>query len=377
MHEPSVPGFHCDMSRIDPVEVDRLKARVVLSSVVGRDVAWDRKKTNVQRQDFWGCCPFHGENTPSFHVDDKKGRYYCFGCGAAGDIISWLTQFQRLSFRQAIEELGGQTVELNDDQRRQREEDIAALKAREEQRREQEDLERLKRTRTAEGIWKDCKPITGTLAERYLMLRGIDVPPGGWPDTIGFHRGLEHELSAEWEGDRKVSMGPVFPCLVARVDDLAGKIIAVWRIYLDPATGRKAAVDNPKVGLGPAKGGAVRLGGVGRVIGVTEGIETGFAAWAILGFKHPVWPCLSTSGMVACEFPFPVERLIIFPDGDRKSKRDHGVFVPVRHGAGMRAAIELKERATSEGLSAAIQTEPREGQDYLDIWNSMKAAGLL
>ena len=49
-----------------------------LSQVVGRKVTWEQKKTNITKGDYWAPCPFHSEKTASFHVDDKKGFYYCF-----------------------------------------------------------------------------------------------------------------------------------------------------------------------------------------------------------------------------------------------------------------------------------------------------------
>jgi DNA primase len=59
--------------------LEELRDRIPISEVIGRHVTWDRKKTNAPRGDFWACCPFHGEKSPSFHCEDKKGRYYCFG----------------------------------------------------------------------------------------------------------------------------------------------------------------------------------------------------------------------------------------------------------------------------------------------------------
>ena len=75
------------------------------SSVVGKRVQWDRRKTNAGRGDYWACCPFHNEKTPSFHVDDRKGRYHCFGCKSSGDIFTFLTEKEGVSFPEAVERL--------------------------------------------------------------------------------------------------------------------------------------------------------------------------------------------------------------------------------------------------------------------------------
>jgi hypothetical protein len=52
-----------------------------------------------------GCCPFHNEKTPSFTVNDEKGFYHCFGCGAHGDAIRWMTDQRGLPFMDAVKEL--------------------------------------------------------------------------------------------------------------------------------------------------------------------------------------------------------------------------------------------------------------------------------
>ena len=56
-----------------------------------------------------GLCPFHEERSPSFHVTPSKGMFYCFGCQEGGDVISFLTKMDHLSFTEAIEKLAGRT----------------------------------------------------------------------------------------------------------------------------------------------------------------------------------------------------------------------------------------------------------------------------
>lgn len=88
--------------------LDDIKDRLPISEVVGARVAFDKKKTNRGRGDFWGCCPFHGEKTPSFHCEDQKGRYHCFGCGVSGDHFRFLVELDGLSFPEAVERLADQ-----------------------------------------------------------------------------------------------------------------------------------------------------------------------------------------------------------------------------------------------------------------------------
>jgi DNA primase len=94
--------------RVPPSFLEDIRGRVTISSVVGRKVAWDRRKSNPGKGDYWACCPFHGEKSPSFHVDDRKGRYHCFGCKVSGDIFTFLVEKEGLSFPEAVERLAGE-----------------------------------------------------------------------------------------------------------------------------------------------------------------------------------------------------------------------------------------------------------------------------
>src|SRR5688572_5012650 len=94
--------------RFPPAFLDDIRARIPISRVVGRAVSWDKRKSNPGRGDFWACCPFHGEKTPSFHADDRKGRYHCFGCGVSGDHFKFLVDVEGLSFPDAVAELAAE-----------------------------------------------------------------------------------------------------------------------------------------------------------------------------------------------------------------------------------------------------------------------------
>jgi DNA primase len=64
---------------------------------------WDARKSNQGKGDMWAPCPFHQEKSASFHVDDRKGFYYCFGCHAKGDAISFVRETENVSFMEAVE----------------------------------------------------------------------------------------------------------------------------------------------------------------------------------------------------------------------------------------------------------------------------------
>lgn len=88
---------------LPPGFLDELKSRTSLSQVVGRKVSWDTKKSNQGKGDMWSPCPFHQEKTASFHVDDRKGFYYCFGCHEKGDLFSFVQNTENVSFMEAVE----------------------------------------------------------------------------------------------------------------------------------------------------------------------------------------------------------------------------------------------------------------------------------
>lgn len=116
--------------RFPPSFLDEIRDRVPISTLIGMRVSFDRKKTNISRGDYWGCCPFHGEKTPSFHCEDRKGRYHCFGCGVSGDHFRFLTELEGLSFPEAvtrIADMAGVPMPVMDAQQQQREEKRATL----------------------------------------------------------------------------------------------------------------------------------------------------------------------------------------------------------------------------------------------------------
>lgn len=85
---------------LTPQFLDELRARTTLSTLIGRTV-------KIQRagREWKACCPFHNEKTPSFTINDDKGFYHCFGCGAHGDAIRWMTDQRGLPFMDAVKEL--------------------------------------------------------------------------------------------------------------------------------------------------------------------------------------------------------------------------------------------------------------------------------
>jgi DNA primase len=86
---------------LPPQFLDELRARTPLPAVIGRRVRLARSGRQWK-----GCCPFHGEKTPSFHVYDD--HYHCFGCGKHGDAIAFVMDSQGASFPEAVEQLAAE-----------------------------------------------------------------------------------------------------------------------------------------------------------------------------------------------------------------------------------------------------------------------------
>ncbi len=88
---------------LTPQWLDELRARITLSGVISRTT-----RLTKAGHEFKACCPFHNEKSPSFTVNDAKGFYHCFGCGAHGDVIRWMTDQRGLAFMDAVKELAAE-----------------------------------------------------------------------------------------------------------------------------------------------------------------------------------------------------------------------------------------------------------------------------
>ena len=92
-------------------QIKELRDSIDLSRIISRKVKLQKRGNN-----FLGLCPFHNEKTPSFNVNDQEGFYHCFGCGAHGDVISFIRNFEGKSFIEALEtiaDISGLKMPLN------------------------------------------------------------------------------------------------------------------------------------------------------------------------------------------------------------------------------------------------------------------------
>ncbi len=194
-------------------------------------------------------------------------------------------------------------------------------------------------TASALKIWNESKPSTGTLVEVYLASRGIKLEE---EPTLRFHPCLRHPSGKFW------------PAMVALVTDGVTNLpVAIHRTYLAIDGSAKAPVEATKLMLGPCRGGAVRFGNHSDMVIVGEGIETALSVHQAM--KRPTWAALSTSGLVALDFPQEVRKIFVAADADS---------------AGDKAAKDAAKKWSSNGKSVFI-AQPPLGFDFNDLLTSI------
>jgi putative DNA primase/helicase len=263
-------------------------------------------------------CPAHDDRTPSLSICDADDGKVLIRCHAGCDQ------------EQVIATLRSRGLWMESGSRR-----FTRLTSRSAGKRTEPDRDNTKRTETALGIWQATMPADGTLAEAYLVSRGLHLPP---TRTLRFHTGLKHPSGGIW---------PAMIALVTRGSD--NTPLAVHRTFLGRDGAGKAPVDPQKMMLGPCRGGAVRFAAPGDVLMVGEGIETCLAAMQATG--NATWAALSTSGLRALDLPEDVRDVIVLADGDD---------------AGEAAARDCAWRLKRESRRVRIARPPN-GLDFNDL----------
>ena len=167
-----------------PQFLDEIRARVPLESVIGKRVRLVRRG-----RESLGLCPFHKEKTPSFTVNEDKGFFHCFGCGAHGDVIGFLMRDEGLSFPEAVERLAadaGLQLPARDPRSEARE-------------RERHSLYGVLEAAAAWFEWELVGP-RGAAARRYLDMRGVDEETRA-TFRLGFAPDSRTALRTKLEGD--------------------------------------------------------------------------------------------------------------------------------------------------------------------------------
>lgn len=164
---------------IPPTFVEELLSRTDIVEVVGRHVELRKGGAN-----YMGLCPFHGEKSPSFSVSPSKQFYYCFGCGASGDAVRFLTEHLGMNFRDAVQDLAQRVgLAMPDEQEASPADRARAAQARERAQTLASVLaqaaahyqQQLKGAERAVGYLKG-RGLSGAIAKRY----GLGFAPPGW-----------------------------------------------------------------------------------------------------------------------------------------------------------------------------------------------------
>lgn len=243
-----------------------VKDRIKLSDIVGIDITLKK-----HGRDYFGCCPFHGERTASFTVNDDKQFYHCFGCGAHGDVFKYLEERKGSSFIEALRLLEADTGISFDNPANKAEIDQRRI----DRQRSEEEAQKQKRE-SARGLWGYAAPMKDTPAQAYLEGRGINFTKlGKLPGAIRYrHDVYNAELRRE------------IPAMLTAIIDLNGQHVATHRTFLEHK-GKgwtKATLENAKTILGAFKGAAMPIFkgtcqktlrdiDAGTPIYVSEGIE--------------------------------------------------------------------------------------------------------
>ena len=258
------------------IDIHAIRATNPLPSIVAATVKLQRTGNEWK-----GCCPFHIDRSPSFTIFADGERFHCFGCGAHGDVLDYIALLHRTDMVEAARLLcAGDLPKV----------ELARSAP----------SPRSNRAPEAQAIWERAIPAAGTLAESYLVSRGINAP---FPPDIRFSR-LPYGNSDP------------LPCLVAAVRDVSGAVIGLQRIYLRSDGRGKAGLPKPKLSLGKVAGGAIRLGDLDDTGAVTvcEGPEDGLTLLEML--RTPVWVAAGASMLPAMQFPPEVRSVVIGADND-------------------------------------------------------------
>lgn len=294
------------------LDLNAIRRANPLPAIAGRLV-----KLEAAGAEFKACCPFHADRSPSFTIFSGGQRFHCFGCGATGDVLDFVQRAYAVTLPEAARMLGAGDVPTVR---------LGAGPAH---------SPKASRSPEAASIWERAQPVAGTPAEAYLRFRGI-VPP--YPAVLRFLRLPCGNLGAT-------------PCLICAVQDVAGTVTGIQRIFLAADGNGKADIAKPKLSLGKVKGGAIRLGdldGSGRLT-VCEGPEDGLSLLAMLG--GPVWVSAGTTFLPAMQFPAEVRSVLIGADNDP---------------AGRDAADKAARAFAARGLAARI-LRPLDGfKDFND-----------
>ncbi len=299
-------------------------------------------------------CPLcGGRDRFSFYKDKLDGHWFCRGCGC-GDGLELLRKWRGERFMDALDYLErilglpefqrGETKSLRSVETRP---NVAEARCR-------------RRLAKIEAVWQEAQALSKVPStdpvKLYLASRGL------YGRSIGELR--SHPLLDYWEelddGDKSHER---WPAMLALVTDDDGRIVTLHRTYLTP-DGAKAPVECPKkLYAGSTRGGLIRLGEPGAVLGIAEGIETALSARTI--FKMPVWSAVSVGGFQNfTKVPSGVKKVVVFGDNDRSFTGQAGAY-----------ALAARLRREYPALEIEVEIPKAIGCDWSDVWMRRRSGG--
>jgi len=295
------------------IDFDAVRA-VALSSVIGASVA-----LKPFGREHRGLCPFHREKTPSFYVNDEKGFYHCFGCGAHGDGIDFLVKSNGFGIREAAEMITGATYPVI-----QRGTPISEPEP--------------GRSADAEALWTQAVSADWTVVAQYLANRAL---AGSVPPSLRYAR------------LRYGSSGPFHPVMVAQIVNRAGDPQGVQRTYLTDQ-GRKLDVPKPKLSLGRVRGGSIRMAPATDEVALTEGAEDALSLQRMSGI--PTWAAAGAGMMPSMSLPDSIHSVIIGADADEAGERSAQAAGKAFAEQGLRARI-IRPQSPHKDFNAELMAD--------------------
>lgn len=254
-------------------------------------------------------CPAHDDGSPSLSVrlGDTAILFHCFAGCTTLEVMKALER-KRLHDRSAVEMPAGKTKR-----------DMSALAVR---------------------LWKASVPIAGTLAEEYLIARGLSAP---FPNVLRFN-----PATILGSGADKRTM----PAMIAAVENDLG-VVAVQRTFLNPDDVLGKPIPKPKVSLGLLGTAAIRLAPATDELGLAEGIED--ARSATEWFGTPTWALGGVERLAFVAIPEKVRRVIVYSD---------------RGPAAERLLKKARDHLSANGRELINRPPPVPFKDWNDAWRA-------